>query len=258
MTLGDLLQELRENILHDRSDQVAGDTDQLWSDTTLIRYINEAQRRFARRSLVLRDGTTPARTRVQLVAGQDEYPLDNSVIAVLSARFSADKLDLLRAGHSLLGSYGSPDGRFFDTASYSGLPAGKTMAYSTDEEVGVDDDGRSTNVMLRVYPTPTLTYANTLQMRVVRIPCPLTIDDLNQECELPEDYHLDMLDWAAYLALRMVDLDTGAAGDAPNRAAGFKAAFEDHVVSAKREVMRKLFSPQAWGFGRGGFAGYER
>ena len=51
MNLGDLLEELRENILHDRSDRIAGDTDQLWSDRTLVRYINEAERKMAREAL---------------------------------------------------------------------------------------------------------------------------------------------------------------------------------------------------------------
>jgi hypothetical protein len=48
MELSDLLDELRNNILYDRSDSVSGDPDQLWSDATLVRYINEAQRRFAK------------------------------------------------------------------------------------------------------------------------------------------------------------------------------------------------------------------
>ena len=58
MNLGELLQELRCNVLHDRSDQVAGGSDYLWSDETLVRYIDEAHRRFARRSWIIRDNTS--------------------------------------------------------------------------------------------------------------------------------------------------------------------------------------------------------
>ena len=65
MNLGDLIEELRENILHDRSDRVEGsEDDQLWSDKTLVRYINEAQTRFAKKTTCLRSKIT-----VRLIAG---------------------------------------------------------------------------------------------------------------------------------------------------------------------------------------------
>src|ERR1700675_3251857 len=107
MNLGDLLLYLREKILHDRSDQISGTSDYLWSDTTLVRYIDEAQRRLARQTLIIRDGTTPQCCQITLVApaldplpGQVEYPMDPSVLAVLSARLAGDKADLARAGHT--------------------------------------------------------------------------------------------------------------------------------------------------------------
>jgi hypothetical protein len=73
MKLGDLLSELRLNILNDRSDRIDGDSDYLWTDETLVRYINEAQRRFACRSLVIRDATTPEVVDVVLETGVTEY-----------------------------------------------------------------------------------------------------------------------------------------------------------------------------------------
>ena len=59
-----------------------------------------------------------------------------------------------------------------------------------------------------------------------------------------------MLDWAAYLALRIVDDDAGSA----RRALEFRASFDQHVKEARTLVMRKLFTPVEWGFGRGGFS----
>ena len=64
MNLGELLSTLRGPILNDRSARVAGSSDYLWTDEQLVLFINEAQRRFAAKSLILRDGTTPEVTEL--------------------------------------------------------------------------------------------------------------------------------------------------------------------------------------------------
>lgn len=248
MDLGELLEELRDNILHDRSDQISGPSDLLWSDTTLVRYINEAQRRFARLGLVLRDATTPQCCTVQLVAGQNTYSLDPSVVAVVSAKYAADPGDITRAGHSAFGTYNNPDPRFFSPTWLSNLPPGKVLAYSTDEEVRPDDDGSLSVVTLRVYPVPTAPFALPLQLRVARLPLNKLCDPADVP-EIPEVHHIDMLDWAAYRALRIVDHDKGDA----EKAAEFKQSFADHVEEAKKAAQLKMFAPMQWGFGRNGF-----
>ena len=40
----------------------------------------------------------------------------------------------------------------------------------------------------------------------------------------------------------------------PKRAADFANSFEVHVKEARNLAMRKMFTPQHWGFGRGGFS----
>lgn len=251
MNLSDLLQELRENILYDRSDRVAGADPFLWSDATLIRYINEAERRFARHALVIRDKTTPDVTTVTLREGVSEYTLHASVLAVLSARYAGDTADLARAGHSALDTYRQPDTYFFDPSSLSAAQPGKPLAFATDETLGEDDNASIAAVTLRVYPVPGPDQAGqTVQLRVVRLPInPLTSANMYAVPEIPEDHHLEMLDWAAYLALRIVDVDMGN----PARANEFRASFEAHVKAARTNAMRKLFAPLQWGFGRNGF-----
>ena len=101
MKLSELLDELRDGILHDVSNQIAGASDYLWTDARLVRYINEAQRRFARLSLTIRDATTPEVCNVVLRAGQSQYDLHPSVLAVISARKDGDNADLVRAGHTV-------------------------------------------------------------------------------------------------------------------------------------------------------------
>lgn len=256
MNLGELLEELREGILHDTSDQVGTPEypDQLWSDKRLVRYINEAQRRFARRSLILRDGLTPEVTQVVPTAGVNMYPLHPSVIAVISARCYGDRADLARAGHSSFDTYREPDTYFFDPSSLSSLPPGKVVAYDTDEFMNENDTGSLSVVNLRLYPPPDTANLQRIDLRVIRMPirrlCEDRLDDIP---EIPEDNHLEMLDWAAYLALRIVDRDQGDS----ERAQEFKASFEEHVVAARDVAQRKMFTPMQWGFGRNGFS-YER
>lgn len=251
MNLGDLLQELRENILNDRTDRVAGSSDYLWSNATLVRYIDEAQRRLAVHGLVIRDSTTDEVTRVQLVQGQTEYPLHESVLAVISVKRAADTADLRRTGHSVLAAYRAPAETWADSTTYSSLPPGKVITYSTDEGSTLDDIDGSGGVLLRVYPAPDADEAGEfLHLRVVRKPIDrLTVGNLNAPLEIPEEHHYEVLDWAAYLALRIVDDDAGN----PKRALEFRASFEETVKRARITAMRKMFAPAPWGFGRNGF-----
>ena len=251
MTLKELLKLLREGILNDRTDRVEGSGDYLWTDETLVTYINEAQRRFAVKGLVLRDASTPEITTVTLVAGQSEYDLHESVISVISARGGMQQADLTRVGHALLAAYRSPASSWVDPAAYTHMPAGPSLAYATDEGLTADELGSLSRVSLRVYPTPSAAQAGqTIRLRVLRKPIKLTPADMEVTPEIPEDHHIEMLDWAAYLALRIVDDDAGA----PRRAEEFRVMFEEHVKAARTMVMRKLFAPTPWGFGRGGFS----
>lgn len=256
MNLGDLISELRENILYDRSDRVAGTSDYLWSDATLARYINEAQNRFCRQGLILRDGTTPEVTQITLQEGVSHYSLHPSVLAVISAKHGSDVADLARAGHAAFDTYRQPDPYYFDPSSLSTLSPGKPLAYSTDDYLSVSDCSDALNkATLRVYPQPTAQYAgDIIHLRVVRLPLyPLTITNLRGTPEVPEIHQLDMLDWAAYLALRIVDVDAGY----DSRADKFRASFEAHAREARQVAMRKMFAPLQWGFGRNGFS-WER
>lgn len=251
MTLGELLQYLRGSILNDRTDRVSGTSDYLWTDADLVRNINEAQTRFARRSLILRDGRTDAVTLVTLAEGVTEYELHEAVLGVLSAKRTDQDTDLTRVGHVALAAYRAPSDSWIDPATVLNLPAGPPIAYSTDETLTSTDADTFIQPTLRVYPAPSAAEdGKTLRLRVVRKPiAPLLEATPEQVPEVPSDYHIPMLDWAAYLCLRIVDDDAGAA----KRATEFAQTFEQHVRDARVEVMRKLFAPVGWGFGRGGF-----
>jgi hypothetical protein len=251
VTLEGLLELLRESILNDRTDRVDGSSDYLWTDKTLVTFINEAQRRLAVQGLILRDGTTDEATKVMLVEGQSTYPLHLSVLAVVSAKREDQEADLTRVGHRTLSAYRAPSDNWVDPTGYQGLPAGVPLAYATDGGISDADSASFEQAILRVYPTPNADAAGkVIRLRVVRKPlAPLTVDALQATPEVPEDHHIEMLDYAAYLALRIVDDDAGA----PKRAEEFRKQFEENVKNARNIALRKMFAPMGWGFGRGGF-----
>lgn len=251
MNLTELVAELRDNILNDRSDSIGGDPDQLWTDTTLVRYINEAQRRFAKRSFCIRDNSTPDVVNVTLAEGVNEYVLHPSILHVISARLSDRDTDLVRIGHVVLGSFTNPNTIAY-TPALEEVPDNMPQAYMTDETLGEDDDGTIAAVSMKVWPTPREEDAGTIiKLRVVRMPLDdLTTANMSAIPEIPRDHHMEMLDWAAHLALRIVDHDAGNV----KRSAEFAASFESHVQEAKKLILRKLFVPGSWGFGRGGFS----
>ena len=253
MNLGQLLSELRINMLRDASQQVAGSSDQLWSDATLVGYINEGIYEIARETKCLRDASNPDICQFTTVGNQEFYQLDERVLGILSVRMSGDQADLARAGHNDLDTYHQPDTYYFDPSQLSTLQPGKPMAFSTDEGVYTSGDGTMSSIQLRLFPVPSSTYAGIMgNMRVVRLPLmPLTLANPTQSPEIPRNYHMKVLDYAAWLALRGADLDI-AGGDAMGRARYFKASFDNWTASLKRDLQTKMFKPAQWAFGRNG------
>lgn len=242
MTLTELLDELRENILRDSSGLVSGTSDKLWSDDALVRYINDAYYRFCRLTLSLTDSTSSL-TEIELETGVPTYALDKSVLGVISARLAGAPTDLARTGHGVLDTpFRTDDSLFFDINILAALPPGKPMACATDED----------DKTFRVYPTPSADYAGQIiNLRLIRMPLEkLSLDLPDAEPEIREEWQLGMLDWAAYKALANHDVDAESLA----RAASRKAAFEEWVADAQREARRRRFAGTAWSFGRDGFA----
>jgi hypothetical protein len=249
MTLAEQLQELRTNILRDRSDIIAGDTDSLWSDETLLLYIKDAERRFARRTLLLRDSNTIEATTIKIKTGIATYVTHKSVIAVLSARFGSNTFDLQRSGHALVTPARPAESLDLDTINANPTATGAPVAYYTDETAVF---ARQSAVTVTLYPVPTAVENNqNLVMRVIRLPMGgYTSSDLTRESEIPEDYQLDVLEWAAYRAQRGYDGDAGA----PTQADQHRAAFEAAIATATQEAKRKMFANVGFQYGANGFA----
>jgi hypothetical protein len=245
------LDELRNNILRDTSDLVSGERDTLWSDETLLRYIKQGERRFARQVMCLRDSTTPQVTQVRLKTGVQNYPLHASVFAVLSARFDTDTTDLARSGHGILQVHApAEDFLAFDAASAGAVSPGRPRAFNTDETLVYAHGGR---VTLSTFPLPSSAEdGKTLYLRTLRTPLSsYKIEKMDEEeSEIPEDYELDPLQWAAKLATANHDGDAGSA----TNSAKYEEAFNKAVADAVRETKRKLFANMTFRFGSAGFS----
>lgn len=229
MLLQEWLEELRENVLRDVSDVLGSSSVELWSDATLVRYLDEGYKKFCKGTLLLRDATTPAVTQVILTSGTDTYPLHKSVLSVISARLDGNAYDLRKTTHDALA--GAVDNSVSSGAAFAAAAAQEPVRFTADEA----------NRVLRVYPTVGETLdGRVLHLRVARMPLkPLTTDDLDVEPEVSDDYHLDIVEWGAYRALR--NHDTDAEGIA--KASAHKRRFEEAVKEAQAASRRSLFAP---------------
>ena len=241
MTLRELLAELRGPILRDQSSAVDATASEgaLFSDTALINYINEAQNLFCRKTNILRDSRTAGITQITMVAGQQDYPISPKICTILRARFDGRvdlgrvNSDALEGGHPNI----SPDP---SRVVMSG--EGEPSAYYTDSDTN----------FLGVSPIPSVKEAGkVLSLRVSRLALlALVRADLENSPEIPEDYHLSLLDWAAYRALSNQDTDFN--GDPANisivlsRNNGFKNRFEAAITQAKTDVKKLSTQNVRW------------
>lgn len=221
-----MLDELRGNMLRDVSDEVGGQSGDgdLWSDRTLVRYIEDGVVRFAVQTCCLRDDTTPELTQITLQSGVEQYALDPRVIAVLNARFPGTYFLSRTTYGGLFSNRGDLTSGNPVRDSYAGCP----RQFYTDRQTG----------HLGVFPTPgEQEDGKVIHLRVARKPlAPLTTNDLKAVPEIPEEYQLDVLDWAAYRALRNHDADA----ENMAKANSHKKRFEDTVVELSRQAKRLL------------------
>lgn len=249
MVIGDLLDELRINILRDRSDLIAGQPDdRLWSDDSLLRYIKDGEHTFARETLCLRDSTTPEYTRIVLRTGVQTYALHSTAIGVLSARYDTDTFDLQRSGHGIVSQAVPPELFTYDPTTAWNTQPGRPIAFYTDETLVF---ARSQQSTLSVYPLPSATEeGKILYLRTIRVPATVySTSTLDIESEIPGAYQFDCLEWAAYRALRHNDADAGATTPSDKH----KKAFDEAVVKAKRELKRTVFANMNVRYGQNGF-----
>lgn len=209
MELGELLDHIGKELLDDRVEMLEGQSDTIWSDEVIVRYLNEAQRILARRAWVIED-TNPNSIdsdgskvcQIQLVEGQTDYPFHKSILHIKSVRLSDSDLDLAPVGYN-------------DNRILAGNPA-SNPAYFDINQMTVEDPGRpsrwSSDMGIRIIRLRAKPDATTAPLKVnfvvVRMPITrLAVNDRNASPEVPEEYHLDLALFAAGSALQHPDVD---------------------------------------------------
>lgn len=239
MKKSELLDHLARHVLDDRADMLNGVADELWSDEYLVRLLNEGARILCREAWVLEDVGHAQAGTIQLLLNTKDYALHKTVVRVLSGRLSDSDLDLGRVPYDLSRPQANtvaPTDFFYPDFPYSENP-GRPRMISSDV----------TNTTLRVRPAPDADNAPlTVVLRVSRMPySELAVTGADAEPEIPYEFHLDLVDYAAGEALSI------PAADASMRAIGrdYRAKFQGRVKAARKDRQRKEMSPVSWIFG---------
>lgn len=231
MKTRELIQEARVNVLRDISTAVGGSPveDAIWTDATLALYLRDGEAKFAAQTLCLRDSMTPEVVEIVLQTGVTQYQHHKSIKTIYAALYDGSR-HLRRTAYSTrFGAVGDMNpGHRMTEPTGQGCP----QIYYTD---------RDTN-HIGFYPTPSAAENNkVVTLQVARLPFqPISITRLDAESEIPEEYHLDLVDWACWRALRNHDADLEFSGESIQmlmaKASSHRNRFEAAVKECKREM----------------------
>ena len=245
MKTSELIHEARVNVLRDISTAVGGSPvdDAIWADSTLALYLRDAESKFASQTLCLRDSITPAVTQITLEAGVSAYPHHKAIKVVYGAVYDG-KNHLNRTGYNT---------RFGGVGDLNpGIQRVESEGTGTPSIFYTDKD---TNY-IGFYPIPgPQEDGKIVTLRVARPPYqPISIARLESESEIPEEYHLDLVEWACWRALRNHDADLESTGEsiqmlmakASSHKNRFEAAIKECLRDQKRHTVQHVqFAPNA-------------
>lgn len=182
MTAEDLIKSFRS--LADDED-LGHESDMLWKDEEVLRYINRAQREACLRAKLIKDNTTTAVTQISVVAGTSIYDLHASIIRI-------DDIYLSSTGKSL---------SKVDRSEVKRLDPRWRSASGT-VTVWMEHWGIK---KIEIYKIPTAT--DTLYLDVVRLPItPVTA--LSTTLEIQDEFLDQLVDGVAWYAFLKKDSQT--------------------------------------------------
>lgn len=177
MNLGQLIAQFR-NYMDDKQ------APYLWDDEEVILYINEAEREVARRSRCLTDSLDPEICYIPVTAGQSTYKLDPRILYLRRVKTDQHNNLLCPVRCHLLeiedNKWESRHGRV--------------------DRIVMDHNSRA----ITLYRVPSVD--QTLRLTVVRLPV-REMSSLSDVPEIPSEYHLQMLNYAYYLAYSKQDVE---------------------------------------------------
>lgn len=248
MRLEEMLLYTAKEFLDDRVELVEGEDDELWSDSFLIRQMNEAQKILCRRSWVIIEfGSIPAGV-ITLRTGVSLYPLHPSVLRVYDGTPTLQTAMLGRGDDAqlrdtaLVTPYPADAFAAVEIGMFSAISGGQT-ALSGAPLAFASDAGTRT---LRVFPPPSAAQNGIrVAMKIARLPVKeLSLDDVCAEPEVPAEFHMALCEFAAGKALTLPNVDT----DQKVEGRRLLAVFDETVRQARQERTRAEASTYRWHF----------
>jgi hypothetical protein len=237
MNTADLIKFVATDLLDDRKELVSGESDELFSDAAIARYLAEGERILTRRAWALEDSTSPV-ARIQLVQGKGEYKLDKSILFVKAIRLSDSDIDIARVGYN----DNPPRGQFAGTDTWDVNFAyteslGRPTRFSTDMGQRV--------VRVRQKPDAAAA-ALKLYLTVVRMPVtPISEKLPDNSPEVPEEYHMALASYAAGRCLVRPTVES----ELRTLGKSYLTDFSSAVLEAKRDRQRLQQSEPQHRFG---------
>lgn len=192
----------------------------LWSDELLVRYLNEAIRQACVRARLLVESTLPM-CAIAVVAGQERYNLDPSVIVVRRAALRSRPSDpLFRT----------------NTAALDRFRCSWRNEQGRPEFVVMDQQGAGRQLLL----TPKPTEADTLDLVVLRYVTEdevLSADDPTGEPAIPPEHHEALVHWVCQRALRVSDAEARDLRRADDQLGMFEAHFGPAPTAAQLQEL---------------------
>lgn len=174
-----------------------------WDDQTIVLYLNEAQEKVCRATLAF----IQSNESLPLTAGVSTYDLPEYVQHVYRVHLDGST-----------GTLGASTDDWTPVDGQQGTPTRYTL----------DSDTHA----IRFWPTPDAD--TTAVMRVAQFPTPLTIVDMEAQCELLGKYQLALVDWAAYRCFTHDDAD----GRSDGAAKLAKDRYEESVADHRQDLYR--------------------
>lgn len=248
MNLQEILDATAKEHLDDRVDLVSGDSDSLWSDEFLVRVLNEGQRLLCRRAWCIIDYANPTAGVIVLRTNVQLYPLHKSILRVFDATPSTQAAPLGR----------TDDIQIRDTSLIAGAPNNAFDAWEIGEAAALAGTATSSSGsplsfatdagtrMLRVFPGVDATHNGLkVYLKVARYPITfLTLEDMEGVPEVSEEYHDDLVRYAAGRALTLPNVDSQTKGEGRALLEEFNARCRE----ARQDRQRAEASTSRWTF----------
>lgn len=217
-TLAELLAQARIDLDDPEFPGNGDDSNSLWSNAELTGYINRAIDEACFRARLIRDSTSKI-TQVDVLTGVHTYKLDRRIYQILRAKLDSDVRPLNRTGESELDT----EDNGWETRT------GQPREYL--------EDMSAHSIRLIGIPEADDTLRLTVQ-RTQQTPLRLDYKDKDKP-EIADRLHMEVLDYAYYLALRKQDDDTSSLTRANFFLGRFTDLFGERPNEAEIEYFRQ-------------------